>query len=150
MDMATNDDDRATGVMYAVRPDRTKERAGESTVPSAAHDEQVCALGGIDKHLSRISLHDPGPNPDIAHRVDYLVDHIDDRFLRQLGEVGATVSHGPRCLSVEAEGHRILPRDQSIHSRAGKLGLPYGPAQRRPGGRRPIDPNDDGRSLIIP
>src|ERR1700729_1163318 len=128
--------------MHAVLADRAEQCLSETAVPTAAHYQEVGAVGGIDQRLRGVALDDAGTYRNAAARVADLADRLGQDLLRVFLEVEAC-SRAHWSPSVAARRNRVVPGDHRVHSRPGEPGLLGRPAQGAQGRGRAVDPRDD-------
>jgi hypothetical protein len=136
--------DGAPGVMNAVIADRPEQRADESPVPVAAHDQQVGVCRCIDEDLGRVALDDAGAEPARMISAEYLLDSMGESLFRELGQA-LFARVGRR----QAGSPRIMPDSDDLQCGAGELRLPGRPPERVFRAVRPVDPHDDNVSPFV-
>lgn len=102
---------------------RPEECLGETAIPSAADNQQVCSLGSIEQHLGRTPLPDNRPDGDGAMRINHRADAGLQRGLREPAKIGL-LENGDRPVWHAAYHHWVMPRDHGVDRGSGLLSLP--------------------------
>ena len=86
---------------------RAEQGICEGPVAAMADHEQIGAFRGVQQHLRRMTLDDPGRDPLAARRSDFIADHRFKGLLRVFGQALLVIERA--CPAVALEGCRELP-----------------------------------------